>query len=223
MKNKMNEDYLWDKAGEPDSEIQELERVLGTLRYQPRPLVIPEALQLVRQRSSPRNFRPVLAIAATLILVVGAAALWLSFIRQQSPETAKTDTTPAANVNSDRVAATIPDDVLNEISNIAPGKAPVDRNDIAEEPRSPQGRGKPLITPRRNRHNRTSSPANANGNRAFEPQTPELAANELKEAEAGKAKLMLALRVASAKLNFALRKAQGTNNTNLIHNQHKVG
>ena len=29
-------DYLWDKTGEPDPEIQQLEEILGTLRYQPR-------------------------------------------------------------------------------------------------------------------------------------------------------------------------------------------
>ena len=32
----MNEDYLWDKSGEPDPQIQELEEILGTLRFQPR-------------------------------------------------------------------------------------------------------------------------------------------------------------------------------------------
>ena len=34
----MNDDYLWDRTGEPDPEIQQLEEVLGTLRYQPRAL-----------------------------------------------------------------------------------------------------------------------------------------------------------------------------------------
>src|SRR6266545_7807215 len=34
----IDSDYLWDRTGEPDPEIQELEEILGTLRYQPRPL-----------------------------------------------------------------------------------------------------------------------------------------------------------------------------------------
>ena len=34
----MNEDYLWDKSGEPDPQIQQLEEILGTLRYRSRPL-----------------------------------------------------------------------------------------------------------------------------------------------------------------------------------------
>src|SRR5205085_6486968 len=31
----MNEDYLWDKSGEPDPEIQQLEEILKPLRYEP--------------------------------------------------------------------------------------------------------------------------------------------------------------------------------------------
>ena len=38
----MNEEYLWDKSGEPDSEIQELEETLGSLRYQPKGLDLPD-------------------------------------------------------------------------------------------------------------------------------------------------------------------------------------
>ena len=53
----MNDDYLWDKTGQPDPEIQQLEEILGTLRYQPKPLVLP------RQR----NYFPLLAIAASIL------------------------------------------------------------------------------------------------------------------------------------------------------------
>ena len=51
----------------------------------------------------------------------------------------------------------------------------------------------------------------------------QLAANKLKEGEAAKDQLMLALRVASAKLNFAQKKTQNMNPRDLIHNQHKIG
>ena len=50
----MNDDYLWDKTGQPDPEIQHLEEVLGTLRYDPKPLVLPPQ----------RNYFPLLAILA---------------------------------------------------------------------------------------------------------------------------------------------------------------
>jgi hypothetical protein len=69
----MNEDYLWDKSGEPDPQIQELEQILAPLRYQPTPLVMPR-----------RNYAP-LAIAATLLLALLAGGLWLRFRTQESP------------------------------------------------------------------------------------------------------------------------------------------
>lgn len=63
----MSEDYLWDKSGEPDPEIQQLEEILGTLRYQPRPL-----------RLAPRrNYLALLAIAATVLIAFFAGGLWL--------------------------------------------------------------------------------------------------------------------------------------------------
>lgn len=70
----MNDDYLWDKSGEPDSQIQQLEEILGTLRYQPKPL------QLPRQR----NYRPWLAIAAMFVIALLAGGLWLRIQNQDA-------------------------------------------------------------------------------------------------------------------------------------------
>jgi hypothetical protein len=47
-----------------------------------------------------------------------------------------------------------------------------------------------------------------------------LSESEIAEAKAAKDQLILALRVASTKLNEAKRKTQGNNE---IHNQHKTG
>ncbi len=69
----MKDDYLWDKSGEPDPQIQQLEEILGTLRYQPKPL------QLPRQR----NYRPWLAIAATLVVALLAGGFWLTTRRPE--------------------------------------------------------------------------------------------------------------------------------------------
>jgi hypothetical protein len=69
----MNDDYLWDKTGQPDPEIQQLEEILGTLRYQPKPLALPDDL-VVPQR---RNYIPLLAIAASLLLALLAGGIWL--------------------------------------------------------------------------------------------------------------------------------------------------
>jgi len=72
-------DYLWDKTGEPDPEIQQLEEILGTLRYQPRPLEIPSGLQ-VGKRSffrGLRNHAAPLAIAGT-----GGGTGWAEAVEQ---------------------------------------------------------------------------------------------------------------------------------------------
>lgn len=76
----MNEDYLWDKSGEPDPQIQQLEEILGTLRYQPKTLKIPAGLSPVRKR----KYFPLLAIAATFVIAVLSAGVWLRFHDQEA-------------------------------------------------------------------------------------------------------------------------------------------
>ena len=85
----MKDDYLWDKTGQPDPEIQKLEEILGTLRYQPRPLELP-----VSRR---RSYFPLLAIAASLLLAVLAAGVWLRVRNQTAPQPreAKVISTPS--------------------------------------------------------------------------------------------------------------------------------
>ncbi len=85
----MKDDYLWDKSGQPDPEIQKLEEILGTLRYQPKPLELP-----VSRR---RSYLPLLAIAASLLLALLAGGIWLR-VRNQSvpqPREAKVTSTPS--------------------------------------------------------------------------------------------------------------------------------
>ena len=74
----MNEDYLWDKSGEPDPQIQELEQILAPLRYQPKPLELP----VVRRR----NYFALAAIAATVLVALLAGGLWLKSRKQQTPQ-----------------------------------------------------------------------------------------------------------------------------------------
>ena len=69
----MNDDYLWDKSGAPDPEIQELEEILGTLRYQPKPLQLAGHSSAARKR----NHLALLAIAATVAVELIAGGLWL--------------------------------------------------------------------------------------------------------------------------------------------------
>jgi len=69
----MNDDYLWDKTGQPDPQIQQLEEILGPLGYQPRALELPKDVVAARRWS----YFPVLAIAASVLLAILAAGVWL--------------------------------------------------------------------------------------------------------------------------------------------------
>jgi FtsZ-interacting cell division protein ZipA len=82
----MNDDYLWDKSGEPDPEIQELEQILAPLRYQPAPLELPNELPTRR-----RHYFPLLAIAATVLIALLATGVWLKLRTEESipPQEAK--------------------------------------------------------------------------------------------------------------------------------------
>ena len=75
----MNDNYLWDRTGKPDTEVQELEELLGALRYQPRPLPIPATIKVRRNRMVVP-----LAIAAAIALTMLAAALWIRFAKSQA-------------------------------------------------------------------------------------------------------------------------------------------
>ena len=100
----MNDDYLWDKTGQPDPQIQQLEEILGTLRYQPKPLQLPRR----------RSYFPLLAIAASVLLAIIAGSIWLRVrSRHEAPkheakvetvtprieETASIPETPKSSVN----------------------------------------------------------------------------------------------------------------------------
>jgi hypothetical protein len=76
----MEDNYLWDRSGEVDPEIQELEEILGALRYQPRPLEIPAQFPIARGR----DYRSWLAIAAAVAMVTIGLALWFSFNRRET-------------------------------------------------------------------------------------------------------------------------------------------
>ncbi len=63
----MTDDYLWDPSGEPDPDVERLERLLGRLRTAPPPLGLPQPVARRRWRS----FVPLLATAALVLLMAG--------------------------------------------------------------------------------------------------------------------------------------------------------
>jgi hypothetical protein len=105
----MNENYLWDRTGEPDKELRQLEELLGELRYQPRPLPI-----LTNVRVGPRSFAPALAIAAMLLVAI-AIGLWLNLNHRSvapsqkalNSQPAQPDRPAATNTGNDGLTATI--------------------------------------------------------------------------------------------------------------------
>lgn len=211
----IEDDYLWDRTGEPDPEIQQLEEILGTLRYQPRPLEIPADLQanlhIRRERNFFRGFVPRLAIAAAIAMVLLGLGLWFGLQRLQRgqpSEIVKTPSKPAANSNPNPSTAASPNQDQNASDN-----GPDQKHTEA---------------PRRHRVNPSLLAGNTNRSRDAVRKAvvkdSGLAVNELQEAAAAKDQLMLGLRVACAKINFAQKKTQeSTNPRDLIHNQHRIG
>ena len=92
----MKDDYLWDKSGEPDPQIQQLEEILGTLRYQPKTLEIPPELLTPRRR----NYFPLLAIAASVLLALIAASAWFRVHTRavNQPEEARVTPAPSKGI-----------------------------------------------------------------------------------------------------------------------------
>jgi hypothetical protein len=220
MNHKMNpiknieDDYLWDRTGEPEPEIQQLEEMLGTLGYQPRPLEIPAGLKVENERKFLRGFLPGLAIAATIAMFLLGLGLWVGLQRLQRgqpSEVAKTPTAPAVSPNASPLA-------LPSSNKDQDATAAVSDNQNQKHI-APQRRQR--INPSLLAGNSNRSRPEARRESVRDSQT---AMNEQAEAQAGKDQLMLALRVACAKLNFAQKKTQeSTDPRDLIHNQHKIG
>lgn len=95
----MKEDYLWDKTGEPDPEIQQLEEILSTLRYEPKPLELPQDLLTPRRRW---NRFPLLAIAATVLLALLAAGIWLRVRTHNESQPTQASVTPTPSTIDDK-------------------------------------------------------------------------------------------------------------------------
>lgn len=76
----MKPDYLWDATGEPDPELQRMEKSLAQFRFRGEPPVFP-ALETIQQPSRfaflTRGWTPRLACASLLLLAVVASALLL--------------------------------------------------------------------------------------------------------------------------------------------------
>ncbi|MDQ1559911.1 MAG: hypothetical protein QOD32_2971 [Pyrinomonadaceae bacterium] len=212
-------DYLWDKTGEPEDDVAQLENLLGALKYQPRPLDIPaDAMpQTATTRSTPMSIfsRPRFALAASLLLTLLAGA-WLITRDGESPtkELAKVEqggTTSESKRTEAATAAIAPNAATPKSVSVDNAVAPKPRENKAivvaaaakthrPSPRQLVARRQKL-TPRVDRRmNAPLEEVAANGTMRWQverPMTPQ-------QREATE-QLMLALRLASAKLNYAQR------------------
>jgi hypothetical protein len=177
----MKEEYLWDKSGEPDPEVEQLEQILGTLKYQPRPLNLPEDINVVRRN----RYLPLLAIAATLVVALLAGILWTQVKTEPTPQPRQAKALPEP-VNPEKVSTP-----------------------VKEEPRLEMA----------DRKAQTFA-----GNRTQRPKAARRLTNaERQQAIEAKEQLLIAMRLASEKLNLAQRKTNSPASPGQIRNHHKVG
>jgi hypothetical protein len=191
----MEDNYLWDRSGEADPEIQKLEELLGTLRYQPRALEIPHHIQVGRHRS----FLAPIAIAAAIALLAVLLGLWFGFNRRQTPALEAKKNLPVDQPLNPAPAPLKPDNppAIATLVKI-PRRTEIEKH--REAPRNLEARNRNSMT-------RTAT------------RQSELTADELAEKE----QVLVALRLVSYKLNLAQRKTQGGPQPNTIRNQHKIG
>ncbi|MGI9107902.1 MAG: hypothetical protein ACR2G4_16830 [Pyrinomonadaceae bacterium] len=194
-------DYLWDKTGEPDEDAEQLEQLLGTLKYRPRPLEIPATVAALPARSRTIFFRPRLALAASLVLML-LAGTWLmmrqseqattpaSIAEQRNSAPASGQPEIAKNSNGDAPAA----GAVQQANKTKPRESRANVKQVkAMKPRRPAqqfiAKDKRQMLPR--------------AGKKVLPGREEIAVT--KEGREATEKLMLALRLASAKLNYAQR------------------
>jgi hypothetical protein len=180
----MNEDYLWDKTGEADAEIELLEQRLGQLKFKrpAEPLPLPAPLRLPSRLS----VSPALAIAATLLVLLLAGGLWLS-LRDLKPVEQITSG-PRPPIGPEIPTNNKPQPVEEVATTAAPAQV-APRHLIARRSRPAAPR---LLTAKLPRTNVSIRPR------------PE----EIARGENAKAQLILALHIVSDKLSTVQKKIQ---------------
>ncbi len=209
----MSDQYLWDKSGAPDEEIEQLERTLGILRYQPsknthapileatRAAALPVAAQSSVKYHYATRFAPAIAIAATLLLAIIAGNAWL---KTRAPQLIKTSEPQLAATNTiampDKAPSVRPDYSATDFS----------VNPVTATPNDSSKPARPFASPHK-------SQSRAAVERRL-ASMPEHSANSRRlgkdngasrvEGEHAKEQLVLALYIASEKLHFAQKKIQ---------------
>ncbi|MCA1634324.1 MAG: hypothetical protein LC802_11690 [Acidobacteria bacterium] len=213
-------DYLWDKTGDGDAEVERLEELLGGFGHRPRALELPAAEAAPPPRVSllqSRRFRPaLLAAAAALLLMMLAGALVV--LRQeggtdsggQAAGNNSKDTPPKREVAAPREEFTPPGEPEKREERAGRGGAPVDEL-------APPDFRRATLNGRQQQRSPGARDAGSNQGprRVVKAQAPGVAAQKEStappspERQAAKERLVYALRLASAKLNEVQRMTSG--------------
>ena len=206
-------DYLWDKTGEPDEEVERLEELLGSFGHKPRALELPSgaAPAATSLALRPRPFRPaLLAAAALLLMALAGAALFV--LRQggadgnqqsarSNPQAAPFKENPPAPVSGPKPPVESP----KRGARAGDGDALVKGSKAPDFQASAGGR----------RRSSTGSRSGRQARQVAAAQEPHVAARRESpaptsvERQAAKEQLVYALRLASAKLNEVRKMTRG--------------
>jgi hypothetical protein len=195
-------DYLWDKTGEAEPEVERLESLLGQLRHQPRALELPPEVLAELAAPAPRRFRvPVWAAAVLVVWMLSGALLALFYFRAdhaRSQRLAESVTPPA--VPSAGAAQTSQAGVTPPVEDVSQGEGGGRKDTYANDAK---------------RRHTSDFKARAKRGREAAPRTRLDAdggaqvASVRGDSQQVKEQLMYALRLTSAKLNEVQRKTRG--------------
>lgn len=183
----MKDDYLWDKSGEPDPEIEHLERVLGQLRSKRSAQELMPAFEKLPRKGS-GTLPKLLAVAAAMAFALLALGVF-SVIQRQSRK--------QESGNSQLVMANpaVPESAVKDDAPAnGSGEAKREESDPPLTVAAPSVKRSPLESRRRGVNRRR-----------------EALINEREESEGlmAKEQLLKALEITSSNLDFVQKKVQG--------------
>ncbi len=200
-------DYLWDKTGEPDEDVERLEELLGSFGHKPRALELPSeaAPQTSFVGGHLRRFRPSLVAAAALLLMALAAGAALVLLRKDGADTNRHSASTNQPVTPSKTESPAPPEEPK------PSFMPEKRDERARRSDAEMKKSVPPDFQATSRKRRQASSVARGAHRqelqvAVAQQPP---APTRLEQQAAKEQLVYALRLASAKLNEVRKMTRG--------------
>lgn len=191
-------DYLWDKTGAADPEVERLEELLGPFAHRPRPLELPPEVAAGPRRS----FKAARLAAAAAVLLAALAGALVALRQQERP-----GNTPLAEAGVPREAAAPPEAAPPGETSPPAAATPQHERQLAGGRERPGRRGSETAS-RWKRARRFGAVVKA-GPRVEVAQVPQAAAAGDAERLRAKEQLVYALRLTSAKLEEVRRKVRG--------------